>query len=196
LILLGPVSRGLAYLISPDNYFLSLTNSFGAFDQIAMGCLLYFVVQRSRNYFETRRGIAAGVFLSGIILMFLTYLKTNAYYGLDRIYAPSLLALGLSLMLLGGLTFQIRETKFITLACMPGQLSYGIYLLHATVLFFAWDMLMGSSPWLAFILYATFNSVFGYVLFHFYEKPANYFIRRQFMRLLNAITSRHETVRS
>lgn len=185
-VLAGIISLGLfwrvgCYLWAPHNRFLQITTSFGAFDSIAIGVLLYLVDQRFGAWFTQDKKKAALICGVGLITMFGVYLFTDLG-AFDQIYTPTLLGLGLALFLLGGLQLNFFESKFLKLFGLPGKYCYGGYLLHPLVLSVTFPILFQMSAWKGFGLFACVTTALAGISYHFFEMPANRMIRSSFMR--------------
>src|SRR5260221_2146530 len=100
-ILLGFLWRFGVFLSGSDQPSSSVKSSFGAFDQIAFVCLLYWVNRTLDGFFVKHHGLSLLICLSGIFIVVQTYFGTDAQSILDLVYAPTLIALGSFLFLLG-----------------------------------------------------------------------------------------------
>jgi peptidoglycan/LPS O-acetylase OafA/YrhL len=179
-VLFGPVARWLGNNHAP-NFASSFTNSFAAFDLIALGVLLFLVESRWRTAINRHRWLSYAFCLSGLAIGTVTYFSTMTGNPGDRVYAPTLLGIGVFLFLLGGL--QIKQFQNLpNWLCLPGQLSYGMYLYHPMVLFFLWPTLLGKDRLLGFALYVVCVIALGWFSFRFYEQPMNRLIRNRFIR--------------
>jgi peptidoglycan/LPS O-acetylase OafA/YrhL len=98
-----------------------------------------------------------------------------------------MIAGGMLLFLWGGLSFEIKHSAFWKIVCLPGELSYGIYLLHSMVLYLVWNYLNLTNPWASFCLYLAANTALAQLSGLFFERPANYWTRRQVLRLFSFI---------
>jgi len=176
----GLLWRWLATLYRPEDYLLSITASFGAFDQIAAGCLLFFGYRWINLLEDTNTSLAKLFMVSGGIILSWALVSTSLYQSRGRIWGPSLVAVGVSLFLLGGLRFKIPENRLTSALCFPGQLSYGIYLLHSMVLLVLLRWLPLSNPWEGFLLFVALNVGVAALCFRFFEKPLNTLIRQKY----------------
>jgi peptidoglycan/LPS O-acetylase OafA/YrhL len=178
-VVAGPLYRWEVYRIAPDDYFLSLCGSFGAFDQIALGALLFFLTRTTDSWMQRHKQAAAGILCAGMFVLITGYLRTNMFSGHDRILGPTILALGLFLVLWAGLSFEIKRSRGWILVCLPGELSYGMYLLHYAVLIVAWPFFRHPNPWMALVWFLLANTGVAFLSYTFFEKPANLWIRRR-----------------
>lgn len=178
-VLLGPVSRGLAYAADPKSYLLGFTNSFAGFDGIALGILLYVVLKERKAFFERHRNLCGVLCLLGFLIAQKVYLDTNPVEGPDRIYSPTLLGLGVFLFLLGGLHLEFARSKWVEWLGFPGKLSYGMYLLHGATLYFIAPLLYNMTVVKAFLAFAAVVTGVCWLSYRFFEVPANRWIRQK-----------------
>lgn len=185
-ILLGVVCLGLlwrwfVYRLAPDNYLLSLISTFGTIDQIAAGCLLFFAsgLMAQKKLLTTRR--AALLVLLGGGLLIGVILGTTQVNVVDRIWSPTIIALGVFLCLLGGLHFRIEGTLWTRLVCLPGQLSYGMYLLHGGILLLCRPLWLAPNPWAGFAAFVSIMLPVSLLCFYGYERPLNRWVRSRFV---------------
>lgn len=180
LISLGPLARWLGNGYQERTFAASFTNSFGSFDLIAMGVLLFLLEGRCRTALNSRKWLSPCICLAGFTIGTVTYLTTVTGNPLDRIYAPTLLGVGVFLSLLGGL--QIRRFQSLpNWLTLPGELSYGMYLYHPMVLFLLWPFLLGKDSSIGFPIYVLCTVGLGWLSFHFFERPMNRLIRMRFI---------------
>lgn len=159
---------------------MSIRSSFGAFDQIAFGALLYLTQKRLGAQLLRRPAASWTLCLSGAFITTWTYLTTFTADRVDLVYGPTFIALGVFLFLLGGFQIRLFESKRLVWAAVPGRYSYGMYLWHASVLYFIHPFLWDMNIILAFFLFAAAVTLVGAFSFHFFEKPANRMIRKYF----------------
>jgi peptidoglycan/LPS O-acetylase OafA/YrhL len=173
-IFLGPLSRWAAYQINPKSYLLIFTNSFGAFDQIALGVLLYLAVEKWRKPLGRSKVLPWFLCLGGLGLMAAVFAATNIMWNKrDEILGPSGVAMGLFLFLLGGLNLRIFDSNQLKVFAWPGKLSYGGYLLHSSILYFMWPFLSGLQILQAFFMYALVVTAVSWFSYRCYELPMN-----------------------
>ena len=164
---------------------LSVKASFGAFDQIAFGCLLYWAFRDWGGILERRRAVSVLICLIGMGILIQTYLGTQADGGVDLIYGPFFIALGAFLFLLGGLHWPVWESKFLVPFSWPGRYSYGLYLLHMLIFYWLFPWLIHFNLFLAFGLFVLVATLIAGLSYHLFELPANLRIRG-FFRLKSA----------
>jgi peptidoglycan/LPS O-acetylase OafA/YrhL len=151
--------------------------SFGFFDQIALGVLLYIFQKRHGKSLSRDRLKSFGLALLGFFMILLVYLGTFSEEDLDWVYGPFLIALGLFAFLLGGLNLPVFESRFWTILTFPGKYSYGNYLFHVSVLYFLNSFLAGLNVFAAFLFFVVASTVVSAFSFHFFEVPANRWVR-------------------
>jgi peptidoglycan/LPS O-acetylase OafA/YrhL len=179
LILFGPFARWVGNFYA-RNFTASFTNSFGSFDLIAMGVLLFLVERQFREPLRRKKWLTAFLCLSGFLIGAATYLGTVTGNPTDRVYGPSLLGIGVFLFLLGGLQINFFQ-KLPGLFTLPGQLSYGMYLYHPLVLYGLWTFFLGRSNVLAFFIYTASTVALAWCSFHYFEEPSNKLIRKRLL---------------
>jgi peptidoglycan/LPS O-acetylase OafA/YrhL len=178
LVILGSLARLAAYALVPRSLEWSLYTSFGAFDQIALGCLLSLLL-RSRKRAHPLISLCF-VALGGGLMIF-TYMKIQLATALARVYGPLLLDLGAFALLLGGLQFSSDWNRWLKAICLPGKLSYGMYLLHIGLLVCAWPLLSQMTIWSGFMSYVVLVVAISYFSHRYFEQPANKWLRDRFI---------------
>ena len=179
IVILGLLWRWGVYLSSNDNIHSSMRISFGAFDQIAIGALLYLVFKFKGEFFSKNKGISSIVMSAGLLIILLTYLNTFPIgVPLDRIFGPTLIATGLFLFLLGGLHLSFFENKWLKLFSLPGKFSYGNYLFHISVLFFVHSFLWNLNIVIAFLVFVFITTSISALSYQCFEVPSNKLIRK------------------
>lgn len=172
LVALGIAVRWAGLAIAPDRPYLSLLNSFGCFDLIALGALAYLVEQRfSKPLHNQFLRVAMGG--AGALMAGTAYLID---FGQSAILGRTQLGLGVFLLLIAFSNFN-PQNKFWALLTLPGKLSYGIYLLHGAILFVLWDTLKGMNPLIGCAIYWGVGTAIGWVSFTYFEEPLNKKIR-------------------
>jgi peptidoglycan/LPS O-acetylase OafA/YrhL len=184
LILLAPLFRLLTFCIAPHHYLMNAINSFGILDQLATGCLLYFAVRETPALFAKHQEMAILLMGLGFMVVGATYYWTNANLPRNLIYAPSFLSCGLFIGLWGGLHITFPENWLARLFALPGKMSYGMYLLHTSLLYVLWDYARWVDPWPSFFLFFSFTTAIASLSYKAFEKPANSWIRRHLMHPL------------
>jgi peptidoglycan/LPS O-acetylase OafA/YrhL len=179
-VLLGPVAR----IVSNDiegSFLVAFTNSFVCFDLVAMGALLFLLLERmpptrERSRIEPVLGVAA------VAVFALVYLGTFLGDADERVWAPSAIGASVAVFLGVGIRRRWFDGAVARKIVYPGQLSYGAYLFHPLVLFLGWRLLRGQSLGAVFGLLAGSTLVLAYFLNRFFEAPANRAVRRWLIR--------------
>jgi peptidoglycan/LPS O-acetylase OafA/YrhL len=166
-------------LLSPQNSGWVKFGSFGCFDQIASGALLYFIVRKYKKFFQLHAWLCVLACFSGGGILMGTYGWTHSLgHPMDTVYGASFIALGSFLFLLGGLHLSLFQSKFLTPLAWPGKYSYGIYLLHAFVFYYAYPLLIfHANVLIAFSLFIAISTVVAALSYHLFEVPTNRMIR-------------------
>jgi peptidoglycan/LPS O-acetylase OafA/YrhL len=156
----------------------SMRHSWGAFDQIAIGALLYLAQEKFGKCFSKNKNLSFLTTVSGLIVI--VYWNTFPVEGsLDWVYGPTLISLGLCLFLLGGLALPFFESPLLKPLTWPGQYSYGNYLFHMTVIYFINPFLWDLNIFLAFILFVIVTTGVSAISHRFFELSANRWIQRK-----------------
>jgi peptidoglycan/LPS O-acetylase OafA/YrhL len=190
-VLQGPIVR-LVLSLSPHR-FATFMNSFGAFEMIAMGSLLSLSSDALDATFSSKRWLARLTAAYGVVLFVVTYVAVPRGDA-ALIFEPTFLALGSTLFLAGGAHLPFFRAGAWRLLTMPGQMSYGMYLLHPLVFYGMWPAFPGLDGTTALIVSA-FTTVGGaYLVFRVYERPANRWIRAWFSETVGETVVGSETV--
>ena len=179
-VLVGPIARAMAARIEPRSFLLAFTNSFAAFDLIAMGALLCLFLDRNGRPASGRVGrVEAALGVLGALGVAATYHLSTLDQPGDRVWGPS--AIGLSLCLALAVSIRRGWLTAPPLATMtaPGQFSYGAYLFHPMALFLLWPALAGRHAVLAFVVFAVATLSLAWIVFRRFEAPANRAIRQR-----------------
>jgi peptidoglycan/LPS O-acetylase OafA/YrhL len=176
----GILFRTWVYYEVPGNNLLSSIASFGTFDQIALGALVYFFSPAvgklsKRNGWLPYFLLAIGMAFFGAIYFGTSFRDTG-----DLILGPTLLAMGCALVILGGLQVKGFTSLFWRVLSWPGKLSYGCYLWHTTVLFFLWPLLHATHGLIALVLFVLSTWVWAAGSYYGFEIPANNRVRAFF----------------
>ncbi len=174
---LGLAAQGAAYLYRPNDLFLSFMNSFTGFEEISIGALLYLAVERFGKSLSGRPGLCAAFCLLGGGVMAGAYF--HPYADKTLLWTPTLLDLGLFLFLLGGIHLSFFESKLLTPLSLPGKVSYGMYLWHASVLSCLLPLMVHWDTWTAFLVFASATFAWAYLSYRFFEVPVNHWVRRR-----------------
>jgi len=179
IVLAGLAWRETLYVIGEDNLGFSMRTSLGAFDQIAMGCLLYLTHKNFGSLFSKDTKLCWLTLAGGGSILVWTYLATFPIGDrADRVFGPTLIAIGIFLSLLGALHLPLFEAKWLKLFSLPGKYSYGNYLFHVTVLFSIHSFLWPLDIAVAFTLFVGASTAFAAASYHLFELPANRFLRK------------------
>jgi peptidoglycan/LPS O-acetylase OafA/YrhL len=176
-VVAGPVSRVVAERVRPGSFLLSFTNSFAAFEQIALGALLCLLLERVARV-ESRAWEAA-LGLAGVAAMAAVYRFSSLGDPRDRLWGPTALALGACLFLYAGIRRRWLESRWTQAIAGLGQFSYSAYLLHSLVLFALWPLLVGRHPLAAISAYAALTLLAAAAVYHGFEVPVNAAVRRR-----------------
>lgn len=179
-VVLGPLWRWFAVEKDPGHPAAALKASFGAFDQIAFGCLLYWAWKKLAPELRSRRGPRILFMLSGMVLVAVCLFETQLESGWDLFYGPTCVAFGTFLFLLGGLGSPLFSSPLWRPLILPGRFSYGLYLFHALVFYLGFHWLIRLPVYPAFILYFIVATIIMGMVHRFFEVPANRWVRRRF----------------
>lgn len=175
----GPLFRFGVFLWAPRNFLMSSIASFAVFDQLAAGALLYFLFRRMEASFVEKPWLSYFFLVAGWSIWLRVYFVTSTVDTGELILAPTCLAVGCAFIILGGIHIKALSLPFWKTLSKPGQWSYGAYLWHVTVLFLLWPLL-SSAGIMAPVIFCLTVGLISYASFHWFEKPANRFIRRSF----------------
>ncbi len=181
IVLLGVLWRGTFLLFPGKELLFHYKTSLGAFDQIALGALLYLASKKYRPYLLAHRNVSAWLCAAGALVVAGAYQFTNTNVQADDIASPTLVALGAFLFILGGLHLPLFESKFWIPLTWPGKYSYGIYLFHSLIYFLIYPRLIqGQNTLVAFFLFALISTAVMALSYRFLEMPANHLVRKLF----------------
>lgn len=175
LVLLGPAVRwtGMVTYRRWETW-----NSFGHFGMMAFGVLLFI----AQEYFQARLSAnkkacwwlcAAGLYL----MCFYAFHSSAKIYFWTAVVSETMVGLGLFLFLLGGLHLECFKSPLWLPLTWPGQLSYGMYLFHASLLYFLWPLLGKMTHFSAWLIFCLATAILAQVSYRFYELPLNRLIR-------------------
>jgi peptidoglycan/LPS O-acetylase OafA/YrhL len=182
LFLLGVILTNQSVLVwralRPYRYSPPSWSSFSGFMLIAIGCLLYLANAHYGKRLRANPGFCRKLVISGFIIFFWAYLHSQAkVYVLYRAFGDLLIGGGAALFILGALHIEIFNSKYLYFLTLPGQMSYGVYLLHPIVLFFLWPFLSGKNSIMAFSVLVVSTTVVALISYRYYEEPMNRWIR-------------------
>ncbi len=183
-ILGGLIYRIVLTLLGWGDYAHAVVTSFGSFDQIAIGSLLYFVSEKWKDEFAGKKSQCAVLCAIGLAVMLTAYINMTSsfptYLNYGVIFGPFFISAGCFLFLLGGFHLRFFESRYLRWLTIPGQLSYGCYLWHFLVIFMLFPFLKNLGPFTAFMLIVLGTVLFAYVSYAIIERPANHLIRKRF----------------
>ena len=179
-VLLGPLTRAAAAWAFPNVEFLPLLSSFTGFELIAAGALAYLAF-RDRGWKAPLPVRLASVLGGAALLAFLFTREMSLPHFGTRLFGPTGIALATTVLLGGLLSLEkpLRAAGAAVLA-VPGRLSYGLYLLHITCLYFLHPFLRPLSWGVSVPVYMAATLAVAWVSHRLFEKPANLAIRRAF----------------
>ncbi len=180
IILIAVFFRGFSFLCFKAGSDWMHWASFGAFDQIAVGGILFFASEHLKKSLQNRPWISFLFFLSGLVICLELYLGTSFDDGIETILTPTLLAMGCALAILGGLHLPFLNSKWGSLLSWPGKLSYGCYLLHPAVIFVLLPLLAWTGGLGALLLLLAGVWTAAYFSYYYFEVPVNHRIRTLF----------------
>jgi peptidoglycan/LPS O-acetylase OafA/YrhL len=154
--------------------------SFAAFDQIAVGGILYFSRERWKVGLEQRPWLCWGLLLSGLGLCLGFYVKNSIASGWEYVLVPTFLSLGCALVILGGLHLSLLNSSGAAFLSWPGKLSYGCYLWNPSLIFILMPFLVRIGGLEALLFLFLFVWIFAFVSYTYFEMPMNNRIRAAF----------------
>lgn len=158
----------------------SMKVSFGAFDQIAFGALLYLAARKYGDLLGKQKWASGFLCLSGALILLVTYGAAGYESRVNLIYGPTFIALSSFLFLLGGLHVPFFESKYLRVLSWPGKYSYGNYLFQAVMFYCLYPVMARMEVLAAFGLFAAVTTAFSAASYHFFELPVNMKIRKMF----------------
>jgi peptidoglycan/LPS O-acetylase OafA/YrhL len=179
-VLAGPVARAIAGQLEPQSFLLAFTNSFAAFDLIAMGALLCFFLDRHNvptSGLIGRLEVTLG--LLGVLGVAAAYHLSNLDQPGDRVWGPTAIGASLCCALAVAIRRNWLTARPLRAVTAPGQFSYGAYLFHPMALFLLWPALAGRHAVVAFVAYAGVTLSFAWAAYRHFEAPANRAMRRR-----------------
>jgi peptidoglycan/LPS O-acetylase OafA/YrhL len=157
----------------------SMRHSWGAFDQIALGALLFFTQQKFGNLFSKNKSLRVSAALTGLGIIVAVYFCTFPMEGsLDWVYGPTLISLGLCLFLMGAFYLPFFESRALRPFTWPGRYSYGNYLFHMSVIYFLNPLLWNLNIVVAYLIFVAVTTAVSALSYRFFEAPANRCVQR------------------
>lgn len=170
-VLCAVIALGVAVRILVDAFALSFVaktvNSFVCFDTLALGVLLALFGEQLPH---SRAAARAAVALGALAVAW-------AYYHGGVVF----LIVGGSLFLHGARYARLFRHGSWMLAARFGQLSYGLYLLHATAIFVTSPITSGMGALGGYVLVALSTLVMAELVYRLYEVPMNAWIRARWI---------------
>lgn len=179
-VLFAVLFRGLGFFYAKANPHWMHEASFAAFDQIAIGGILYFLWDSLKDDLQRKQWICFMLCLFGSAICLELYVQTSFDNRGEVIIVPTLMALGCALAILGGLHMSFLNSAWAAILSWPGKLSYGCYLWHLTIMFILLPLLawIGGLGALAFLLVCVW--LFAFISYRYFEVPMNNWIRSFF----------------
>ncbi len=156
-------------------------SSFGNFDAIAFGALLYVLSEEWGAFLRSHARVCWWLCAIGMLLLAGGLFATNPYD--NRNWGSTLVAGGLFLFLLGAMPLGLGNGRFLRWLSLPGRLSYGCYLLHPMVLFLIWPLLDGKDWVASYGFFVGGVVATAWISYHGFEAPMNQWFRRGFLAL-------------
>jgi peptidoglycan/LPS O-acetylase OafA/YrhL len=159
------------------NEYLMHQSSFGAFDQIAMGALLYFANEKWGDWLERHSKTTLFLMTAGAAGCFFLFTQTTYRDGNQYVFVPTLMAFSCALVILSGLHISALNSKTAHLLSWPGKLSYGCYLWHPTLIVLLMPFLIPVGGFCAFLGLVIGVCLFTWVSYQCFEVPVNHRVR-------------------
>jgi peptidoglycan/LPS O-acetylase OafA/YrhL len=171
---IGPVARAVARARYPGLANPIYMNSFAAFEHLATGALLalYLHSGRGPRFSTEERRLLWPIGVLGLTGVVLVYADT---WLIDLEWAMSALGWSTAAFLLAAV--ELDWCKRLAWITYPGQLSYGGYLLHASVLWVAWPLVQTLPVAASFPLFAGATFLVAELSHRLIEAPLNRRIR-------------------
>jgi peptidoglycan/LPS O-acetylase OafA/YrhL len=176
--LLGPSVRAFAAYFYPRRHLLAYMATPSILDCIAWGALLYLSWGKWEGFLRGKPGLSRVLVLGGLGVVGAVYFGSSIENPWELVWAPTGLAMGLSIFFLGGLALPFFQSPLIRILALPGKLSYGIYLLHMIVLYALSPWLQGKGITFSLGLFLSFVFLIAWLSNRYFEKPLNLWIRR------------------
>lgn len=186
LLLIAPIGRAVVQQLTHHDRS-GAVSSFVALDLMSAGVLLHLTLQRYGEQLRARPHVAWSLFAAGTICLLAIFTSTQC--GPDYlIAAPTGITIGLFSFLLGGLSIPRIQTlpRFLVAG---GELSYGAYLLHCTMIGLIGAAIKPLPFAVGFPIFWFATMGVAWLSYRFVESKANTAIRRRFIRKPEAIPS-------
>jgi peptidoglycan/LPS O-acetylase OafA/YrhL len=168
------------FLWAPERLDASYIASFSAFDQLAIGSATFLTLEkiRAQQSFERFPG---GIFaILGLVFFAIVYLETSVPNAAHNVLAPTFLAVGCGVFILGGVNSGLERSPFLRFLSFPGRLSYGLYLWHSLILVAFWPWVLEAGLWAGPFLFVLLVYLGAEASYRSFEVPANRLIREIF----------------
>jgi peptidoglycan/LPS O-acetylase OafA/YrhL len=164
-----------------NNHVVAMLGSFTGFEAIAMGAVLALILEEHGTSHQRGRygelEIALGALGGG--MMAGAYLGSDLDVPIDRVWGPTVMALGTVLVLGVGIRRSWGASRLFAAIFNLGQLSYAAYLAHAMVLALTWRFLLNRQAPIVFVIFAIATLTLSAFLHVAYERPLNRWIRER-----------------
>jgi len=153
----------------------------GGFGLIAIGCLLFILWKRYRVAWAARGRGADLVAIMGLVVAAAFYARPQ--YKADfqgQMWGLTCFGLGVAVFLTGAMRWRWTESRWVRWSCLPGRLSYGMYLWHPMVMLALWPLSSRVGVLTGFALLVAGTLGVAVLSERTIEAPLNRAIRRRF----------------
>jgi peptidoglycan/LPS O-acetylase OafA/YrhL len=177
-VAVGLVFRAGCYFYDSGSSALPMFSSFAGFEGIAMGALCYLLYSREKQWLGVLRNGGWGIGWVGLGLMLYAFSFTEtSVHPFCRVYGSTLMEMGTCFFFWGFLDSKFLNWKGWRAFTWPGRYSYGLYLMHATTLYFLYPTIHMLPLWKAFGIYVGSSLAVAALSYRFFELPCNLAIR-------------------